>query len=89
MKGEQARDHLSERIVDWPALDRKLVGKDIARVAWGSFRSSKALDLGNAEPGSLTDHQKYRRGNAVDLDALSEKGWWVGTRVGLQPVLTC
>ena len=86
---EQGWAHLNERIVDWPALDRKLVGKDIARDAEDNFRNSLALDLEIAEPGSLTDHLGYPLRSVADLDALSEKGWSFGIRAVLQPFLTC
>ena len=88
-KSEQGWVHLNERIVDWPALDRKLVGKDIARDAEDNFRNSLALDLEIAEPGSLTDHLGYPLRNVADLDALSERDWSFGIRAVLQPFQTC
>ena len=88
-KSEQGWVHLNERTVDWPALDRKLVGKDIVRDAEDNSRNSWALDRETAEPGSLTDHLGYSLRNVADLDALSERGWPFGIRAMLQPFLTC
>ena len=88
-KSGQGWVHLNERIVDWPALDRKLVGKDIARDAEDNFRNSWALDRKIAEPGSLTDHLGYPLRSVADLDALSERGWPFGIQAVLQPFLTC
>ena len=88
-KSDQDWVHLNERTVDWSALDRKVVGKDIARDAEDNFQNSLALDLEIAEPGSLTDHLGYPLRNVADLDALSEKGWSFGIRAVLQPFLTC
>ena len=88
-KSEQGWVHLNERIVDWPALDRKLVGKDIARDAEDNFRNSWVLDRESAEPGSLTDRLGYPLRNVADLDALSERNWPFGIREVLQPFLTC
>lgn len=88
-KSEQGWVHLNERIVDWPALDRRLVGKDTAEDAEDNFRNSRAPDRESAEPGSLTDRLGYPLRNVADLDALFEGGWPFGIRAALQPFLTC
>ena len=88
-KSEQGSVHSNERMVDSPALDRKLVGKDIARDAEDNFRNSWALDRKIAEPDSLAGHLWHPLRNVADLDALSEKGWPFGIRAVLQPSLTC
>ena len=80
---------LNERTVGWPALDHKLVGKGIARGAWGSCPCSRALDVEIAELGSLTSCLECPLRIAGGLDATSEKEEWFGILAALRPFLTC
>ena len=73
MEGEWRWVHLNGETDGWPVFDRKLVGKDIARLACDNFQYSTPSDPGIVERDKLTNHLECRLRTAEGLGATSER----------------
>ena len=59
--------------VGWPVIDRTLVGKDTARLAYDNFHCSTPLDREIVERGNLMNRLECRLGIAEGLGATTER----------------
>ena len=73
MESERRWVHLNGETVGWPVFDRKLVGKDIARLACDRFQYSTPLGREIVERGNLMNHLECRLRIGEGLGATSER----------------